>query len=313
MEACSYYKNFENENPKTENPETADYIINHPSDFARSNLIYLQEIGKQHILSSNISESKKNASYLFFIVTNGQGKLQYGDVSYVISTGYCAFLNCKKTYRYYPLDGEVSMNYIYFDGFHMEDIYNEFIEKNGLPCFRSYGPKVYIQDWQRIYDLAAGSERMVDTEASGRIVSSSIGREMEIYAALMALITSLVKSGENARIPTHRNSHKRNLQNVKEYLEKNYSEKISLDDLSETFFINKFYLTRLFREQYGTSVNDYLIQIRLEHAKELLTSTKMPVKKVCSACGFANTNYFYKVFRKREGISPGEFQKRSIL
>lgn len=286
MESGSYY----------ESPDKVNCMLNVPSDFARANLIYLQEIGEQHLKDSFTNEGKEVSSYLFFIVTDGMGKLEYEGVSYIISSGHCVFLDCRKTFCYYPIDDVLTVAYIHFAGFHMEEIYKEFMDQ-GVPCFRSYGPKVYIQEWQRIYDMMASE------------YSSFIARDMEIYAALISLVTNLIKLRENIRIPTRRASHKRNLSDVKEYLEKNYQDKISLDDLSETFFINKFYLTRLFREQYGVSVNDYLIQVRLSHAKSLLKSANIPIKKISSDCGFKNTNYFYKVFRKREGVSPGEYQQ----
>lgn len=287
MEACSYY----------ENPRKANCIINVPSDFVKENMIYLQEIGERRLSSSFTNNGEEASSYLFFIVTDGQGELEYDGASYRISAGYCVFLDCRKTFCYCPVEKDLTVQYIYFAGFHMEEIYKQFIDK-GIPCFRSYGPKVYMQEWQHIYDIAASAR-----------ASLSTARDMEMYAALISLVTNLIKLEENTRVPVRRALHKRDLQSVKEYLDKNYQEKITLDDLSETFFINKFYLTRLFREQYGASVNDYLIQVRLSHAKSLLRSTNMPIKKISSDCGFKNTNYFYKVFRKREGVSPGEFQK----
>ena len=56
---------------------------------------------------------------------------------------------------------------------------------------------------------------------------------------------------------------------VKEYLDEHYTEKIALDDLSEHFFINKFYLSKIFRETYGTTVNNYLISKRITRAPDI--------------------------------------------
>ena len=64
---------------------------------------------------------------------------------------------------------------------------------------------------------------------------------------------------------------------VKEYLDEHYTEKLTLDDLAEQFFINKFYLSKIFKETYGTTVNNYLISKRITRAKQLLRFTEMPL------------------------------------
>ena len=321
MEACSYLESTERFKKNAEPFGKMDCIVHTPSDFAKANLIYLQEIGGQRFSSPRSEEGGKD-SYLFFIVIGGRGQLQYDNVRYELAEGYCSLLDCRKPYCCYPESDELFLHYIYFTGSRMPEIYQEYIINGGVPCFRSYGPRMYQQEWQQIYTIASLRTKVALLEKSGkepkrsggqeeRFASFSIGRDMEMYSALVSLLTDLVKAGKHARASARRSLQKRNVQDVKEYLEKNYQKKLYLDDLSEIFFINKFYLIRLFREQYGTSVNEYLIQIRLSHAKELLRTTKMSIREISDSCGFNNSNYFYKLFRKREGISPGEFQRRN--
>ena len=89
-----------------------------------------------------------------------------------------------------------------------------------------------------------------------------------------------------------------------------YTERITLDDLAERFFINKFYLSKIFRETYGTTVNNYLISKRITRAKQLLRFTDMTVDEVGVAVGMGDANYFSRMFRKVEGISPREYRKQ---
>ena len=85
---------------------------------------------------------------------------------------------------------------------------------------------------------------------------------------------------------------------------------ITLEQLAEAFYINKFYLTRCFKEQFGMSVNQYLLQVRITHAKQLLRFTDLAIEKVGHECGMSDANYFSRMFKKVEGISPGEFRRR---
>ena len=97
---------------------------------------------------------------------------------------------------------------------------------------------------------------------------------------------------------------------VKEYLDEHYTEKIALDYLSEHFFINKFYLSKIFKEIYGMTVNNYLISKRITRAKQLLRFTDMTVDEVGVVVGIGDANYFSRIFRKVEGISPREYRKQ---
>ena len=109
---------------------------------------------------------------------------------------------------------------------------------------------------------------------------------------------------------------------VKEYLDEHYTEKIALDDLSEHFFINKFYLSKIFRETYGTTVNNYLISKRITRAKQLLRFTDMTVDEVGVAVGMGDANYmllrrtqrflavpqYHHCFRYSLGLMPSTFR-----
>ena len=103
---------------------------------------------------------------------------------------------------------------------------------------------------------------------------------------------------------------KRNLQDVKDYIDMHFTEKIMLDDLSERFFINKYYLTRIFREQFGMPISQYIMQLRITHAKRNLRFTTLSMEEIAVECGLEDANYFSRVFRKVEGVSPGEYRKQ---
>ena len=75
------------------------------------------------------------------------------------------------------------------------------------------------------------------------------------------------------------------------------------------FYINKFYLTRIFKEKFGVTLNNYLLQIRITHAKQLLRFTDKTVETIGVECGMGSVHYFSRMFKKIEGISPSEYRK----
>ena len=95
---------------------------------------------------------------------------------------------------------------------------------------------------------------------------------------------------------------------VKEYLEQHYSERITLDDLASRFYINKYYLTRVFKEQYGMSITSYLTSLRITHAKQLLRFTDKTVEEIGLECGLGALHYFSRVFKEVEGVAPSTYR-----
>lgn len=96
---------------------------------------------------------------------------------------------------------------------------------------------------------------------------------------------------------------------IQNYLEINYSTDISLDSLAKTFNISKFHMSREFKKYIGKSPIDYLIDVRINRAKSLLTDSGRPVSDICQLVGIPNPNHFLYLFKEREGITPTAFRK----
>lgn len=98
---------------------------------------------------------------------------------------------------------------------------------------------------------------------------------------------------------------------IKEYINSNISNDISLDMLAESLYLSKSYISRLFKRESGMNFIDYVSQRRLEAAAELLTQKNMKVKDVCSKLGYNNPTYFIGKFKEYYGVTPKQYQKES--
>lgn len=96
---------------------------------------------------------------------------------------------------------------------------------------------------------------------------------------------------------------------VLDYLNENYSKKITLDDLSANFFVSKFYLCKQFNKELQISIMSYLLKLRIAKAKELLISVDISLEKIAERCGFSSANYFSLIFKKETGSSPLNYKK----
>ena len=100
--------------------------------------------------------------------------------------------------------------------------------------------------------------------------------------------------------------------NVKKYIDNNFFNKIDLNFLASEYGYSKFYLLRLFKLYFHTTPRQYQIKKRIEHAKEQL-SYGMSVSQSCYSVGFESVSTFSSLFRRKTGLSPGDFKKRTIL
>lgn len=101
------------------------------------------------------------------------------------------------------------------------------------------------------------------------------------------------------------------IERIKYFISANYMTELSLSSLAETFFVSPAYLSRVFRENMNKSVMEYIFEIRIAEAENLLKETKMPIGSVAFAVGYQDQNYFSRFFRKQTGLSPCEFRESS--
>ena len=94
-----------------------------------------------------------------------------------------------------------------------------------------------------------------------------------------------------------------------DYLHKNYTDPaLTVSDLSAKCYMSDTYFRRLFQKVYGRTPLSYLIYLRVEHAKALLSELGSSVSEVASASGFTDVKYFSTVFKKTTGTSPSKYR-----
>lgn len=269
-------------------------ILYTPSEFARENLLYLQEIGQVHARAPHVSTHPDLASHLFIMVLSGSGTLSYLGEKYALSPGDCAYVNCKNDYYHESSDDLWTIRWIHFYGPTAFGIYRKYVERGGEIIFHPDTTECFTDCFEKIFELASSDDYIKDMKIN------------EQLSALCCLLMAESWHPESRIVATGRQSTRK----VQEYLKNHLSEKITLDRLSEQFFVNKYYLTRLFKNEYGLTINEYLLELRISHAKELLRFSSLSIEEIGESCGIAPLYYFSRVFKQVEGINPREYRKK---
>ena len=213
-----------------------------------------------------------------FIVNGGTGTLCTGGKITEIEKGDMFFLK-KDTAHSYGGDDKFSTVYLGFDGDLCGNIFEYFGAENGMV----YRGKSYGAAEQEILNFFGEFE--------------NIGDSAKLSARTYSVVASFFSEAVKSRITP--------IEKVKKYLDANYGRMLSLQDITELYPYSKSKLCRDFSAEYGMSIFDMLTKIRLNHARIMLKSDpSVSLKEVSENCGFNDTSYFCKMYKKAFGVSP---------
>ena len=102
----------------------------------------------------------------------------------------------------------------------------------------------------------------------------------------------------------------RYVNDMKKYIEANFSAKLSLEEVAASVHLSKSYASALFRKETDMSINEYIIGIRIKQAGKMLKYTDESASDIAEKCGFCDIFYFSRAFKREKGISPQEYRKK---
>ncbi len=107
-------------------------------------------------------------------------------------------------------------------------------------------------------------------------------------------------------------SQERTISEIKKYIKSNLGRSLSLDEIANHVNYNSTYISRLFRQLTGENISRYIVEQKIEKAKEYLSETNESIQTISEKLGFETSQYFSNVFKKRTGISPREYRNLSL-
>ena len=140
-------------------------------------------------------------------------------------------------------------------------------------------------------------------------MQESYGSDLLAVCSLVELMVAINQSAADRSMQSALSADMasdRVVDGVLSYINEHYSEALTLDQLSEKFFISKYHLLRKFDAQVGTTVHRYILQKRLLNAKQLLAGG-VPPNEVCQYCGFGDYANFYRAFRAEYNQTPRQY------
>lgn len=134
-------------------------------------------------------------------------------------------------------------------------------------------------------------------------------RQLETLSDVENWINNMFCSIINALREKRSNKNEANIRKVVEYINENYHHDICLTDLAQKFHMNEYYLSKAFKQEIGENFLEYLHRVRIEKSKSILKCSDASVCKASQMVGYQNVQTFIRIFKKLEGITPGQYKE----
>ena len=153
---------------------------------------------------------------------------------------------------------------------------------------------------KKLYEIV---EYYYKCEASAIPVPSDIGSRLIESLILLIRDRSAAENGEET-------NQKSQIQKILLYLHKNFKNNITLEEIAEYSAFSPHYVSQLFHSETSFTITQYITNLRLEYAKNLLISTDHAVSDICTQCGFRSFAHFLRCFKTLYGISPSKYRQK---
>ena len=124
----------------------------------------------------------------------------------------------------------------------------------------------------------------------------------------------LRKVAESARNVTTKADEKANrvIAKARAFIDRNFNRELTLEEVSREVHVSPYYFSKLFKEQTGENFINYLTLRRVETAKQLLADGRLNIKNICTEVGYNDPNYFSRLFKRFEGVTPTEYREQML-
>ena len=230
--------------------------------------------------------------HLIHFVTEGEGKLEIRQEKYKVQAGDAFFIPAEQIAYY---ESSVSHPWTYswigFTGTQAKNVAREILTfSEGRYVLRDLDGEKYRKVIKR------GAE-IEEVSMASHYLGNSV-----LYHVVGLLIEDFQKMG-------YRRQEFVLADEVKFYLDSKFSENIQMQEIACAFHIHPNYMNQIFRGKYGISPKKYLMDLKIDKAKNMLITTELPILLIAASLGFADQLSFSRTFKGKVGISPTEYRK----
>ncbi|MBO7710015.1 MAG: AraC family transcriptional regulator [Lachnospiraceae bacterium] len=251
------------------------------NEFARKHLIHAAWSGR-YLCDRSYQVKREYLDYFSLIyVISGKMAFAYEDRTVTVSENEAILLDFRRPHQYGSLTDRVEKWELIFEG-DISEAYYDLIAGNWGNTFRVQG---------RVKSVL---ERMM------KELEEPLPDDYEISLLFHSLFTWMIRD--------HQLTLSGPIRKALDFMNDHVSERLKINDVADFAGLSRSYFSRLFCRETGQTPYDYMMEARINRAKQLLALDRLPVADVAEQCGFTDTSHFIRVFRERTGQTPASFR-----
>lgn len=267
-----------------------------PGNFAKQNLLYVQEVGHLQSLQPHRCIREKLDSFLFMMVLEGQGSLELQGRKIEISKGDCAFIDCMEHYEHISDEEEGwKLAWVHFNGHSARGYYEQFLKFNGNShAFHVKDVKTWFASIEKLLELQKDKSVMAELYSGEELV--------HLLNAIMDTVagSAIVESKKDKQIA----------ENARELINEKYQDTAIMTAIAETLGKDITKVGEIFQKTYGITLEEYIGNRRYNSAKEMLRFTVKPIDVVAKESGIGDVIAMQDMFRSRDGMTVEEYRQK---
>jgi AraC-like DNA-binding protein len=246
-------------------------------------------------------------SYQMIYVLEGKADFAIGGKTYAVDGNQILFINNLESHELKVRPGTYKRYLLLIKPDYLQHVVNEPL----LLSIFKYRPSVF----SHVIHLEAGHKKEI-LDMLIKAQSELAGRrdffETCVESYIRHILVFLYRNYKEYFPAASSSSSMDTILSIQKYIEDNYNQDITLNELSRLFYTDMYYLSHQFRKLTGFSFKEYLILQRISRAKDLLLYTSDDITQVGLNSGFNCVNHFIRMFKKIQGITPLQYRKKHL-
>lgn len=238
---------------------------------------------------------------------DGDGELILNGKKSILKPGELALTYPYEPHSYRALTEDWHVHIIGFSGTCCEELLKT-LQMRTSGIYHFHNPDIFPSYFGKIIEIKAimDSQASADHEAQKNVSLSSYLIELSKICYDFLLDLSLSTRYISASAPISDNE---TIKSLISYMEENYRDAVTLDQLANHVHLSRSYITVIFKEEMHQTIGSFLTNLRISHARVLLLENpELKVAEIGRLCGFENPSYFGEAFKKVVGVSPIEYR-----
>ncbi len=260
--------------------------------------INLLQIG-MHKCDPKFSYSHYRDMYVIHIVKSGRVTVETGGHRYTLSKNDVYLVRPHElTVQTSDSKQPCELYFFAFNGNLSEEILSRTVFKNNVNFSTLKDESLYQKITDFAYELNGNPERSIQTY--------KYLFDMLSYFGISDSFALLQKKNDDSY-------YQKYISAIQEYIQSNYSKTIKISDLAVQLGLSRSHLYRIFKADKGISIEEYLIEVRVNAARSLLTDTQFSCVSIAALVGYSHYTTFFRIFKQRTGLTPQQYRAQKGL